>query len=177
MAVKLKKLGLLLFCTMAMSEAVQAQNCRLSVSQPTVDYEVIRNEPLTHSPTLALGTRMLHLSVLCMEPATIALRFVGAADGQGFRFGRQGHFRLTLKQAQVDGHAVEWAPVQLAGEPVGGQLLPGQVLSTRAVGKRLTAQVRIDTELPSDALQVRSHAVLEGRGRFELVSPTAPLSR
>ncbi|WP_348750344.1 hypothetical protein [Pseudomonas rhodesiae] len=177
MAVKLKKLGLVLFCTVAVSEAVQAQNCRLSVSQPTVDYGVIRSEPLAHSPTLALGTRMLHLSVLCIEPSTVALRFAGSADGQGFRFGRQGHFRLTLKQAQMDGHAVEWAPVQLASEPVGGQLLPGQVLFTRAAGKRLTAQVQIDTELPSDALQVRNQAVLEGRGRFELVSPTVPLSR
>jgi len=41
----------------------------------------------------------------------------------------------------------------------------------------LTAQVEVDTDLPANALQVSNQVVLEGRGSFELVSPTVPLSR
>lgn len=70
----------------------------------------------------------------------------------------------------------------LPGETVSGALLPGQVLVARAagqalVGQRLTAQVDVDIDLPSDALQVRDETRLEGRGTFELVSPAAPPSR
>jgi hypothetical protein len=45
------------------------------------------------------------------------------------------------------------------------------------LGQRLTAQVDVDIDLPSDALQVRSQTRLEGQGTFELVSPAVPLSR
>ncbi|WP_329606144.1 MULTISPECIES: hypothetical protein [Pseudomonas] len=80
----------------------------------------------------------------------------------------------------MDGLTVEWAPQ--AGEHGGGQLLPGQVLVASAAGaavkgKRLTAQVEIHVDLPSDALQVRHQTVLEGQGTFELISPAVPLSR
>ena len=85
--------------------------------------------------------------------------------------------RLTLRHAQVDGRAVNWRMAHLPGETASGQLLPGQVLVAGSPGKRLTAQVDIDTDLPSDALQVRSETILEGLGRFELVSPAVPLSR
>jgi len=77
---------------------------------------------------------------------------------------------------------VEWDVAHLPGETVSGQLLPGQVLVARAagqtvLGRRLTAQVDVDIDLPSDALQVRNQTRLEGQGTFELVSPAVPLSR
>jgi hypothetical protein len=179
MAAKLKGMGVVLCCAVLLPQAVWAQNCRLSVSQSRIDYGVIRPLALLESPTVALGTRTLHLSVACAEPSTMALRFVGAAEGQDFRFGQQGRFRLSLKQALVDGRAVEWAATYSPGDAASGRLLPGQVLVARAAGvavtgRRLTAQVEIDTELPADALQVRNQAELEGQGRFELVSPAAP---
>lgn len=177
MAANRKGMGFALMCTLLMVQGVRAENCRVSVSQPRIDYGVIRKETLAPSASFALGTRTVHLSVLCAEPSAMALRFVGAADGQGFRFGREGRFRLTLKHAQVDGHPVVWGAAHLPGEATNGQLLPGQVLVAPVAGKRLTAQVDIDTELPSDALQVRSQTLLEGQGHFELVSPAAPLNR
>ena len=173
MSFKLKTKCLALFCTVLIAEGVQAENCRLSVSQPRIDYGVIRNEARAKSPSLALGKRRVQLNVLCVEPSAIGVRFIGAADGQGYLFGRQGRFRL----AQVDGRVVEWTLAHRPGETADGQLLPGQVLVAQAAGKRLTAQVEIDTDLPTSALQVRSQTVLEGQGRFELVSPAAPLSR
>lgn len=177
MAVKLKSVGFALFCVVWMAEGAQAQNCRVSVSQPRVDYGVISREALVEPLSIALSTRRVQLNVLCEEPSVIALRFTGAANGQGFRFGRQGRFNLTLKHALMDGRAVEWTQAHLPAETASGQLLPGQVLVARGAGQRLSAQVEIDTNLPADALHVRNQAVLEGQGSFELVSPAAPRSR
>ena len=182
MAGKWKSACFTLFCSLLMAQGVRAENCRLSVSQPRIDYGVIRREAFVESTTLALGIRTLHLNVACAQPSVMALRFIGAADGQGFRFDRQGRMRMHLRHAQVDGHAVEWEVAHLPGETVSGQLLPGQVLVARAagqtvLGRRLTAQVDVDIDLPSDALQVRSQTRLEGQGTFELVSPAVPLSR
>lgn len=182
MAAKLKSLGLLLCCAVWLPQGALAQNCRLAVSQARIDYGVIRPRAGVERATVTLDTRTLHLNIVCAEPSAMALRFVGAADGQGFRFGSQGRLRLSLKQALVDGRAVEWEAARQPGEASSGRLLPGQALVARAAGmpvtgRRLTAQVDIDIDLPADALQVRNQAVLEGQGRFELVSPAAPSSR
>ncbi|WP_330209294.1 hypothetical protein [Pseudomonas sp. AM4(2022)] len=177
MIAKLKSMGFVLLCGVLLAEGVRAENCRLSISQPRIDYGVIRQEALDESPSVVLGTRTVHLSVLCAEPSAMALRFTGAADGQGFRFGREGRFRLTLRHAQVDGRAVGWALSHVPGESASGQLLPGQVLVAQTAGKQLTAQVDIDTDLSPAALQVRNQTVLDGQGSFELVSPAVPLSR
>ena len=179
MAAKLKGLGLLLGCAVLLPQAALAQNCRLSVSQPRIDFGVIRPPAWGERATVTLDTRTLHLSVVCAEPSAMALRFIGAADGQGFRFGPEGHLRLSLKQALVDGRAVEWEAARQPGETNSGRLLPGQALVAQAAGvpvtgRRLTAQVDIDIDLPAEALQVRNQMVLEGQGRFELVSPAAP---
>lgn len=182
MGVKLKCMGGVLFCAVLSTQAARADNCQISVSQPRIDYGLIRQEEAADSSTMALGPRALQLSVLCVEPAAMALRFIGAASGSGFRFGRQGRFRLNLRHAQVDGLTVEWAAAPQTGEHAGGQLLPGQVLVASAAGaavkgKRLTAQVDIHIDLPSDALHVRNQTVLEGQGTFELISPAVPLNR
>ncbi|MGB3124820.1 MAG: hypothetical protein WBB95_13495 [Pseudomonas sp.] len=183
MPVKRAGLSWMVLCTVWVAPEVSAENCRLSLSQPRVDYGAIRREAPADSATLALSTRVLHVNVLCAEPAAMAIRFVGvAADGQGFKFGRHGRFRLSLKHAQLDGHAVGWVAAHLPGEPAGGQLLPGQTLMARLagmpmVGRQLTAQVDIDTELPAGALEVRSETHLEGQGSFELISPAVPPSQ
>ncbi|KTC64029.1 hypothetical protein AO262_16355 [Pseudomonas fluorescens ABAC62] len=177
MAVNLKGVSVGLVCALLMAEGVQAETCRVSVSQSRIDYGVIRRDTQAPSASFALDTRTLHLSVLCAEPSAMALRFVGAADGQGFRFGREGRFRLVLRHVQVDANPVEMGLANLPGDAAHGRLLPGQVLVAPVAGKRLTAQVDIDAELPANALQVRSQALLEGKGYFELVSPAAPPSR
>lgn len=181
-----RRWGLALLCfTALMANEAQADTCRLSLSQPRVDYGVIhRTERMEGaSGRQSLGKRTLHLTVVCIHPSVMALRFNGVpADGHGFQFGRQGRFTLSLKQAQVDGRDVEWAVAQLPGEPASGRLLPGQTLVARATGarvtgRRLTAQVDIDVELPPAALAVRNQTLLEGLGGFELVSLAVPPSQ
>lgn len=174
---------LALFCTLLAPLDAMAENCHLSLGQPRIDYGQIRRDALVETTTVVLATRSLSVNVLCAEPAAMALRFVGAAaDGQGFRFGREGHLRLSIKHAQVDGRTVGWSAAHVPGEADRGQLLPGQVLVARAagmpvVGRRLTAQVDIDTQLPFDALSVRRETHLEARGIFELVSPAVQPSQ
>lgn len=183
MAAKLRGLCWALLCTLLASPHVRAENCQLSVSQPRIDYGAIRRDAQVENAAMRLGTRSFNVSVFCAEPAVMGLRFNGvAADADGFRFGRQGRFRLSLQHAQVDGRAVGWAAAHLPGGPASGQLLPGQALVARAAGlpvsgRRLTAQVDIDAELPVDALAVRRETHLEGLGSFELVSPAVPPSQ
>ena len=178
--VKTASLPLALCCTLLAPPDALAENCRLSLSQSHIDYGSIRRDVAVESTLGVLAVRSFSVNVLCIEPAAMALRFVGvAADGQGFRFGREGRFRLSLKNAQVDGRPVGWAAAHEPGAPVGGQLLPSQALVARVagmpvVGRRLTAQVDIHTELPSTALAVRSESYLEGQGSFELVSSAVP---
>ncbi|CRM60991.1 hypothetical protein [Pseudomonas sp. 22 E 5] len=169
---------LLALLGMAAREGV-AQECRLSLSQPKVDYGVLRRTELLDEQTsgrnIVLGKRTLQLSVLCAEPGTVALRFTGAPAGaQGFRFGRHGSFTLALKNAQVDGRAVELSAAQPTDVSAGGLLLPGQVVIAKAggtplAGKRFSAQVHIDTYLPPDAFSVRQETQFEGQGHFELL--------
>lgn len=181
--VKRAGLPLALSCMLLATPDAQAENCRLSLSQSHIDYGAIRRDAVVENAAVVLATRTFNLTVLCVEPAAMALRFVAVpADGQGFRFGREGRLRLRLKHAQVDGRAVGWASAQAPDESAKGQLLPGQALVARAAGapvagRRLTAQVDIDTELPFDALMVRGEAQLEGRGSFELVSQAVPPSQ
>ncbi|WP_411829316.1 hypothetical protein [Pseudomonas lactis] len=181
--VKRTSLPLALSCMLLATLDAQAENCRLSLSQSHVDYGAIRRDAVVENAAVVLATRTFNLTVLCVEPAAMALRFVAApADGQGFRFGREGRFRLRLKHAQVDGRAVGWVSAQAPDESAKGQLLPGQALIARAAGvpvtgRRLTAQVDIDTELPFDALMVRGEARLEGQGSFELISQAVPPSQ
>ncbi len=183
MVARLNNLPWVLLCSLLAAPDARAENCRLSVSQPRVDYGVIRRDAVVEGPAMALATRSLRVSVLCTEPVGMALRFVGvAADGQGFRFGRNGRFRLSLTHAQVDGRVVGWSAAYLPGESGSGQLLPGHTLVARAagssvVGRRLTVQVDIDTELPTDALEVRREMQMEGVGSFELVSLAVPPSQ
>lgn len=181
--VKAASLPLALCCTLLAPPDALAENCRLSLSQPRIDYGSIRRDAEAQSTTVVLAVRSLSVNVLCIEPAAMALRFVGAAaDGQGFRFGREGRYRLSLKNAQVDGRPVDWAVAHVSRAPASGQLLPGQAVVAHAagrpvVGRRLTALVEIKTELPSNALAVRSEIHLEGQGSFELVSSGVPPSQ
>ena len=167
----------LLWMALVASQA-QAENCRMTLSESRVDYGVIRPSQATSGrATVTLDTpRTLHLSVLCTNASTMALRFSGvAADAQGFQFGRQGRFTLNLRQAQVDGRPVSWQ----TDDTSSGQLLPGRMLyasvgGTPVTGRRLTAQVEVAVQLPANALAVTRETLLEGHGQFELVSPAVP---
>lgn len=180
----------LLLLMMLMTCEVRAAGCQLSLSQPRIDYGVLRQAELLNGrfgpQIITPGKRTLHLSVLCVEISPIAIRFSGSPAGaQGFRFGHGGSFTLGIKHARLDGRHVELTTGQpLAGIPA-GRLLPGHVLIARAggvpaMGRRFSAQVDVDTYLPVALFSVRRETTLEGQGQFEWlpgavsVSPAAP---
>ncbi len=151
-----------------------ASECHLSVSQPQIDYGLLRPVSKPEARGAFLGKRMVRVSVVCADARVIALRFMGVpADGQGFRFGREGRFDLTLQQPVLDGQAIELAPMHNRAER-GGHLRPDQALVLLKAGQPVSgrvfsAQVQIDTYLSNAAASVRDKTLLEGGGRFELV--------
>jgi hypothetical protein len=93
--------------------------------------------------------------------------------GQGFKFGEQGYFNLSLQQAVLDGRPAELAPLHNRGDR-SGQLLQDQAMvvlaaGVPAVGRVFSAQVQVETYLFDTTTAVRDKTVLEGGGRFELV--------
>jgi hypothetical protein len=164
-------LYLLLFVMVLANEA-RADNCQVSLSQPRVDYGLVRQAERGH-PQIALGKRTLRLSMACEVPVSMALRFTGVPAGlEGFRFGRQGHFTLSLQSAQVDGKSVELVMPHLSEEPATGRLLPGHRLVAHVAGmpvhgRRFTALVNVETYLPEALLAVRDETTFEGQGGFE----------
>lgn len=164
-------LYLLLFVVVLANEA-RANNCQVSLSQPRVDYGLVRQAE-RGDPQIALGKRTLRLSMACEVPVSMALRFTGVPAGlEGFRFGRQGHFTLSLQSAQVDGKSVELVMPHLSEEPATGRLLPGHRLAAHVAGmpvhgRRFTALVNVETFLPAALLAVRDETTFEGQGGFE----------
>eukprot|EP01133_Synstelium_polycarpum_P001706 gene1706-1974_t len=141
--------------------------------QPRVDYGLVRQAE-RGDPQIALGKRTLRLSMACEVPVSMALRFTGVPAGlEGFRFGRQGHFTLSLQSAQVDGKSVELVMPHLSEEPATGRLLPGHRLVAHVAGmpvhgRRFTALVNVETFLPAALLAVRDETTFEGQGVGQL---------
>lgn len=153
---------------------VSAAECRLSVSQPHIDYGPLRPGTTHDSRGIPLGKRLVRLNVTCPDDRLIALRFRGVpADAQGFGFGRHGRFDVSLQQPLLDGQPMELAPMNSRTER-SGQLRPDQALVVLKAGQPIagrvfSAQVQVDTYLSHTAPAVRDKTLLEGGGRFELV--------
>ncbi|PRW95664.1 hypothetical protein C7A07_26005, partial [Pseudomonas fragi] len=82
--VKRASLPLALLCMLLAALDAQAENCRLSLSQSRIDYGPIYRDAVVENAAVVLATRTFSMTVLCAEPAAMALRFVAApADGQG----------------------------------------------------------------------------------------------
>lgn len=172
-AVKVGAAGALLSGLLMVGE-VHAAECRLSLSRPEVDLDALRHGGQVAAQGVLFGKRTVHLNVVCPQDTVIAVRFRGVpAVGQGFRFGHQGYFTLSLQQPVLDGRPVELAPLHHRAER-NSQLLPDQAMvvlaaGLPAVGRVFSAQVQVDTYLFNTATAVRDKTVLEGSGRFELV--------
>lgn len=67
MAVKFERLRLVLLCTVLAAPDVLADNCRLSVSQPRIDYGAIRTEARVERAALVLATRRLRVNVFALS--------------------------------------------------------------------------------------------------------------
>jgi hypothetical protein len=173
-------LAVLLACPV---DAVWADDCRIQVSQPRVDYgsfnpHVLRANAKSSS-TVSLGKRLMRLNIQCTDPKDMALAFRGVASGvERYKLSDEGEFEMTLKAARLDGIPVRLGVVTTAGDiPAQGaisvKLTPGKslvpLLNQRPqVGKNLSVQVELDVRVFVEKLGVRDVASLETRGYFEL---------
>lgn len=140
--------------------------CRLSVSNPVVDYGLMSRWQLEDigAGRVSPGTRSLTVSVVCPYSRTMSLRVEGEDREGGLRYGKHGTTRLL--DAQLDGNAVELRTVTPAGVITenGGQRLAlnaGQRLAPvmqgrLAEGKTLTARLEIQPVLAEDDARVSS---------------------
>lgn len=171
---RLPGVGILLVSFLLVQEA-SASACRVSLSQSLVDYGLMGGGGHPANQGISIGKRTVRLNVTCSGASVIAMRFQGApADGQGYMFGRQGYFNLTLLHPTLDGKPVELAQWYNHSER-SGALLPGQALvalagGVPATGRNFSAQVQIESWLSSAAIAVRDRTTLEGSGRFELIT-------
>ncbi|WP_213878663.1 DUF1120 domain-containing protein [Pseudomonas sp. dw_358] len=83
--------------------------CTLVSSQPDVDFGTLKRDTLQVNGNLAtLGERTLSLDLQCDVESDLTLFYRAAAqDGEGFRFGPQGHYQLRVRDAVVDGVPVD----------------------------------------------------------------------
>ncbi|CAB3743333.1 hypothetical protein LMG3441_05979 [Achromobacter kerstersii] len=179
----LARLVLVLFLFGSASAA--SAECRLSVSNPEIDYGTLyRSELLAQgrSSMLSLSKRELSLTAICDGETPFALRFLGDAVGpNSYRFAVNGSFTIRLSNATVDGSPVELAHASVTGgtqssPSVSAVLAPGSVISPvslgqAATGKVFAVQVEFDTSIDEPATRVRDLTFLDGGGAFELGRP------
>lgn len=149
----------------------QDTHCRLSVSNPVVDYGILSRWQLEDigAGNMSPGTRSLTLSVFCPHPRSMILRVEDRGLG-GFRYGERGIIRFHLRDAQLDGNKVELRTITPGGviPESGGHMLAlnaGQQLApviqgTLTEGRTLTARLDIQPVLAEGDTRVgnRQHS-------------------
>lgn len=142
--------------------------CRLSVSNPVVDYGMMSRWQLEYigAGSVSPGTRSLTVSVVCPYSRTMSLRVEGEDREGGLSYGEHGTIRLRLLDVQLDGNVVELRTVTPTGvitESGGhrlalnaGQRLAPVMQGRLAEGKTLTARLEIQPVLAEDDARVSS---------------------
>ena len=159
-----------------------AADCDLRLSNAEVNYGDLNRAEMDIGQGLApiaLGSRQLTLTAVCRQATTLRLHFDGeAADLDSYRFAGKGRFTVKLKNATLDGAAVQLA--QTAGSTGGTaaastavQLRPNQTVTAaaqgqRAVGKVFSVQVEIETYIDEAMTRTRDVTLLEGHGALTL---------
>ncbi|WP_286175316.1 fimbrial protein [Enterobacter sp. Cy-643] len=142
--------------------------CRLSVSNPLIDYGVMSRWQLEDigAGRVSPGTRSLTISVVCPYSRTMILQVEGEGREGGLRYGEHGTTRLRLLDAQLDGNAVELHSVTPDGVITesdrhrlalnAGQRLAPVMQGRLAEGKILTARLEIQPVLAEGDARVSS---------------------
>lgn len=159
-----------------------AADCDLRLSNTEVNYGDLNRAEMDIGQgraLIALGSRQLTLTAVCRQATTMGLRFDGqAAELESYRFAGKGRFTVKLKNATLDGVAVQLAQTTSA---TGGTTLASSAVALsqnqsvtaiaqgqRAVGKVFSVQVEIETYIDETMTRTRDVTVLEGRGSFAL---------
>lgn len=168
--------------------AVHAEDeCRLDLSESRLDFGLMsRATGATLAPQRLLGERRLSLTLNCPQPSDMSLFYRAMAAGtERLRFTEGGSYRVQVRDAVLDGRAVELG--LLAGP---GQA-PGMVASTLnwradhglvpmyndqpATGRSFSVQLEVSAWAKTEATRVRDAITWETSGLVD--APASGRSR
>ena len=161
-----------------------AGQCRLSVSEPTVDFG--RSIVARHGEAEAdgngpkLGSRESRLLATCDGDSRMSIVFRAADAGRdALAFGNYGVYTVTVVSARLDGQAVDVGKAASAGEiPLLSQVQPtlsnGDVVvpmrgSEIPAGQTLELALRLDAFM-RPGVSLSDEAELDDAGYFELIA-------
>ncbi len=89
--------------------ALAVEECQLNLSQTQLDFGLMnRAVALVPAPERSLGERQLSLTLNCPQPTDMSVFYRGLGAGPGrFRFTERGSYALQVREAVLDGQAVE----------------------------------------------------------------------
>lgn len=161
----------------------QAENCRIQLSETTVDYGNLTRAAImgktTSAPNVSLGDRQMALNVLCQSATKIGLIVNGAAAQDNFKFGDSGQFTVLLSDALLDGKPVNLRSSQADGKQAaepgatlavtpGARVAP-LIAGQHVPGKNLSLLVGINAKVTDDATKVRGETTWQGNVAFKVV--------
>lgn len=161
--------------------AAQAQaqdECRLDLSESRLDFGLMNRAIAATGAERLLGERRLSLTLNCPQPSDMSLFYRAQADGvERLRFTGGGSYRVHVRDAVLDGRAVEVGLLAGPGQP------PGRVgtnLNWRAdhgiapmhngqpaTGRSFSVQLEVSAWAREEAVRVRDAVTWEASGRVD----------
>ncbi|OAJ46765.1 DUF1120 domain-containing protein [Pseudomonas marginalis] len=171
--------GLVWLAGVALGTPALGDECRLSLSQSSVDFgqfnRSVQSTPATQYP---VGEQHLSLTLACDHVTDMSLFYNAVSNGaERFRFAEHGEYALRLRNGVLDGQAVELGVIAGQGQPPGeiaAQLAWRPTVGVVPVragapvqGKTFSVQLDISAWAEEPALRVRDALVWEASGVFE----------
>ncbi|NVZ22923.1 DUF1120 domain-containing protein [Pseudomonas costantinii] len=168
-------LGILLLSTNAWS----ADECQLNLSETRLDFGLMnRAVALIPSAERLLGERRVSLTLNCPQPTDMSVFYRGLGVGaERFRFTERGSYGLKVRDAVLDGQAVELGLIAGAGQ---APVVTATTLAWRpehgivpmrgglpVTGRSLSVQIDASAWAREEASRVRDAVTWETSGLFD----------
>lgn len=159
--------------------ALAVEECQLNLSQTQLDFGLMnRAVALVPAPERLLGERQLSLTLNCPQPTDMSVFYRGLGAGPGrFRFTERGSYALQVREAVLDGQAVELGLIagprqapSAIGDPLVWQPDHGVVPMRGGVavtGRNLSLQLDARAWASEDAARVRDAVTWDTAGLFD----------
>ncbi len=158
------------------------QDCQLSLSQAQVDFGLMnRSISLAPTPDRLLGERRISLTLNCPQPTDMSLFYrAQGAGSERFRFTERGSYGLRVRDAVLDGQAVELGAISGSGQApsTSGAELQWQpdhgVVPMRGgvaiSGRNLSLQIDASAWATEAATRVRDAVIWDTAGLFDALA-------
>ena len=163
------------------ANAWAGDECQLNLSESRLDFGLMnRAVALVPSPERLLGERRFNLTLNCPEQTDLSVFYRGlAASAQRFRFTERGSYGLRVRDAVLDGQAVELGLLPGSGQP---PVVTGAELQWRpehgiapmrngvpVKGRSLSLHIDASAWATEQAARVRDAVTWETSGLFDAI--------